>query len=90
MRKQMKKAINLANISYKGKPQAGDMLVSSFLPSTGGQGSEQRQFSVTVKQRGRILWGKPFCMIIIKKQQKGNQRNSSNMELELASFLQQF
>ena len=51
----MKKAINLANISYKGKPQAGDMLVSSFLPSTGAQGSEQRQFSVTVKQRGRIL-----------------------------------
>lgn len=33
----------------------GDVLVSSFLPSMGGQGSEQRHFSLTVRQRGRIL-----------------------------------
>ena len=40
-------------ISWNGKPQAGDMLISSLLPSTGAQGSEQRHF--IVKQRGRIL-----------------------------------
>ena len=33
----------------------GDVLVSSFLPSMGGQGSEQRHCSLTVRQRGRIL-----------------------------------
>ena len=47
--KQSKKAINLANVSENGKPQAGDVFISSFLPSTGGQGSEQRHF----KQSGR-------------------------------------
>ena len=35
-----------------GKPQAWDVLFSSFLPSTGGQGSEQRHFSLTVRHRG--------------------------------------
>ena len=37
-RSKVKKAINLANI-YNGKHQAEDVLISSFLPSTGGQGS---------------------------------------------------
>ena len=45
MRKKTKKALNLANILENTKPQAGDMLISSFLPSTGGQGSEQRHFN---------------------------------------------
>ena len=36
VRKQSKKAINLANVSENGKPQAGDVFISSFLPSTGG------------------------------------------------------
>ena len=35
------------------------MLLSSFLPSTGGQGSEQRHFRLRVRPRGRVLWGKP-------------------------------
>lgn len=52
MRKQSKKAINLANIS-NGEPQAGDVFISSFLPSTGGQGSEQRHSSLAVRQRGQ-------------------------------------
>ena len=39
---KVKKAINLANISYSGKPRAGDVLISSFLPRTGGQGSEPK------------------------------------------------
>ena len=55
VRKQCKKAINLASISKNGKPQAGDMLISSFLPSTGGQGPEQGHFGSTVRQRSRIL-----------------------------------
>ena len=29
------------------------MLISSFLPSTGGRGSEQRHFSLTIRQRGQ-------------------------------------
>ena len=45
VRKQTKKALNLANILENGKPQAGDVFISSFLPSTGGQGSEQRHFN---------------------------------------------
>ena len=45
MRKKTKKALNLANILENTKPQAGDMLISSFLPSTGGQSSEQRHFN---------------------------------------------
>ena len=55
MKKQSIRAINLANISYNGKPQPGNVLISSFLPSTSGQDSEQRHFSLTVRQRGRIL-----------------------------------
>ena len=30
-------------------------LLSSFLPSTGGQDSDKRHFDLTVRQRGRIL-----------------------------------
>ena len=55
MRKQSTKAISLANVSQNGKPGARDVSISSFLPSTGGQGSEQMYFSLTVRQRGRIL-----------------------------------
>ena len=46
-----------------------------------GKGSEQRNFSLTVKQRGRILRGRPLCMIIITKT---SQTNSLNIESELA------
>ena len=35
--------------------QQGDVLISFFLPSTHEQGSEQSHFSLTVRQRGRIL-----------------------------------
>ena len=45
VRKQSKRAINFASISQNGKPQAGDVLISSFLPFTSGQGSEQRHFN---------------------------------------------
>ena len=45
VRKQSKKAMNLSNISQNGKPQAGDVFISSFLPFTSGQGSEQRHFN---------------------------------------------
>ena len=61
------------------------MFISSFLPSTGGQGSEQRHSSLTGGQRGRNRRDRPFCVIVIIK---ASQRNSSNMESELASSLQ--
>ena len=48
VKKQSQKDVNLANSFKNGKPQAGDMLISSFLPSAGGQGSEQGHFSLTV------------------------------------------
>ena len=60
----------------------GCVLLSSFLPPTGGQGSEQRHFSLTVRQRGRVLWGRSLCVIIVTK---ARQRSSSNMESELTS-----
>ena len=69
VRKQSEKAINFANISQNGKPQAGNVLISSFLPSTGGQGSEQSHF----KQLGRgagFSEVRPFCMITITKATK--------------------
>ena len=43
------------------------MLISSFLLATGGQGSDQRQFSLTVSQRGRVLLSRPLRTIIITK-----------------------
>ena len=43
------------------------MLISPFLPSTGGQGSEQRHFSLAARQRGRILPGRPLKVIIVTK-----------------------
>ena len=52
VRKQSKKAINLAN--KKGKPQGGDELISSFLPFTGGQGSEQRHFNSQAEGQGSL------------------------------------
>ena len=54
VRKQSKKAINLANISQNGKPQRGDELISSFLLSTGGQGSEQRHSNSQAEGQGSL------------------------------------
>ena len=39
--KQGKKAINLASVSRTASLRQGDVLISSFLPSVGRQGSEQ-------------------------------------------------
>ena len=52
----------------------GYVLISSLLPSTDGQGSEQRQVSLTVRQRGRILWGRPLCVIIITKKMESKSK----------------
>ena len=45
----------------------GDVLIPVFLLLTGGQGSKQREVSLAVRQKGRILWGRPLCVIIITK-----------------------
>ena len=68
----------------------GDVFISSFPLSTGGQGSEQKHFSLTVRQmeRGRVLWSTPSCMIVITKAMKIKSKKVSNMESELASSLQ--
>ena len=49
VRKQSKMAFNLANIFWYKR---GDVLTSSFLPSTGGQGPELRCFRSILRQRG--------------------------------------
>ena len=51
---QSKKAMKLASISSNGKPQAGDVLISSFLPSTGGRGSEPRLFKSQAEGQGSL------------------------------------
>ena len=68
MRKQSKKAFNLENVSSSGQP-SGRGYVRLFLPaiSTGREGSAQRHISLTVRQRGKVLLSKSFCMIIITK-----------------------
>ena len=67
-----------------------DVLISSCLkPLTGGQGqinslrAEQRHFSLTVRQRGRVLWGRPLCMILITEAPTSKSKNSSNVVSEL-------
>ena len=55
VRKQSEKAVTLANISQNGKPQAGDVLLSSFLTSMSYRAPNKGSFSLTVRQRGRIL-----------------------------------
>ena len=42
--------------------------------------AEQRHF--TIRQRERVLWDTPLCMIVITKAKKASQRYSSNMESE--------
>ena len=63
------------------------MLISSFLPSTGGQGSEQRHCNSQAEGQG------PFTQAIMcdcnnKSPEKKVKETVSNMESELASSLQ--
>ena len=61
VRRQSKKAINLANISWNGQPLEESVLISSFLqPSTGGQGHEKRHFGLTLRQRSKVPRGRPL------------------------------
>ena len=62
------------------------MLISPCLPCTGGQGSEQRQFSLTVRQRGRVLWGRPFCMIIITEATKSKSKKQFLQGVRIGFF----
>ena len=74
MRKESKKAINLANLSWNGQPGGEDVLISSFLkPSTGGKSPEQRHFGLTVKQSGMVPRGRPLCINRILLVSKSNQ-----------------
>ena len=75
--KQSENSINLANISKCGKPQAEDVLISPFLASPDGQGSEQRLFRSTVGQRSRILWGGPLCMILATETTKSKSKKQN-------------
>ena len=52
----------------------GNVSISSFLPCPDGQGPEQRDFSLTDRQRGRILWSRPLPMIITKTTKSKSKR----------------
>ena len=54
VRKQGKTAINLVNISQNGKPQAGDVFISSFLPAVYRWTGEQRHFNNQVEGQGSL------------------------------------
>ena len=70
MRKQTKKALNLANILENSKPQAGDVLISSFLPSTDGQGSEQRHFNSQAEGQDSLRQAIIYWIIVTKSNGK--------------------
>ena len=57
----------LFSYAQNGKFQAGDVLNSSCHPQVD---RVLNKGTLTVRQRDRILWGKPFCMIIITKAAK--------------------
>ena len=80
VRKQSKKAINLAN--KKGKPQGGDELISSFLPSTGGQGSEQRHFNSQAEGQGSLR--QAIMYDYTNKSNREQVKETSSLESELA------
>ena len=65
----------------------GCVLLSSFLPPTGGQGSEQRHFSLTVRQRGRVLWGRPLCVIIVTKGTESKSKTQFQHGVRTGLFL---
>ena len=44
------------------------------------------QSTLTVRQRGRILWGRPFCMIIITKAMKSKSKKWFQCGLRIGFF----
>ena len=61
--------------------------ISSLLPPTGGQDSEQRHFNV--RQRGRILWDMPYCMIITMHAMKSKSKKQFQHGVRIGFSLQQ-
>ena len=66
---KVKKAIHLTK--WFGQNWGEDVSISFFQQSfTGGQGqgislwTEQRHFSLTFRQRDRIPWGRPLCLLV--------------------------
>ena len=60
----------------------------TFLRYTGRLGSEQRHCSLTVRQKGRILWGRPFCVIIITKATKSKSKKQCQRRVKIDFSLQ--
>ena len=59
------------------------MLISSILQSTGGQGSEQRHFSLQSDRGAGFPEAGHYVQLQLQKQRKANQRNSLSMEYEI-------
>ena len=51
--------------------------------------AEKRHFSSTVRQRGRILWGRTFCMIIITKAKENKSMKQFQHGARMGFSLQQ-
>ena len=67
-----------------------EQLSLTLSPSKGRQGSEQRHFSLVVKQRRRILWGRPLGMIIITKAMESKSKKQFQYRVRIDFSLQQF
>ena len=74
---KVKKTLILQISPRMASLRQGYVLISSFLPSIGRQGTEQRQVSLTVRHRGRILWGRPLCVIVITKAMESKSKKQS-------------
>ena len=62
------------------------MLISSFLPSAGGQGSEQRHFDSQAEGQDSLMQAL-LCDYNNKSNEKQVKETVSNMECKLASSL---
>ena len=67
----------------------GDVLIHFFLLLTGGLGFEQRRVSLAVRQKGRILWGRPLCVITITKATERKSKKQFQQGVRIDFSLQQ-
>ena len=58
------------------------MLISSFLPFTGGQGPEQKHFGLILRQRGRVPLGRLLCINSILLVSKSNGKQMLKYQIQ--------
>ena len=87
---KVKRAISLTKHLLEWPPCGRDVFISFLQPFTSRQHqiislwAEQRHLSLTVRHRGRVLWGRPLYMIIITKATQIKSKKQFQKESELA------